>query len=391
MLIFLSYSREDQERVGQVRADLEELGHVVWLDRRLSGGAEWWTAILGQIRTADVLVLCVTESSLRSEACLAELGYARAVDRHVVPVQLTGGLDATLAPAPLPRLQWIPYLHGDKTELFGLIRALSGNLPGDLPDPLPPDPPVPGSYLMVLSEQVRTPDRLDLPQQLLVLHRIEAGIAQVRQHAALAALLTEFRRRHDLLAEVLPTLERLRVQLEPDGPVRAVDIPASEPAEHRPPRRIAAPAGPAETAPTPWAAVVWVTIVQRAIDSARLSAGQWHVDPAIPNRHRDKIVGRFAPEDGERLIAVYDMTIFNTGGKYFAFTDRHLLHHGLPRPVRWETIDLSSIGFDRSRSRILVGDGSNVFRLDFSFVAMGETFADLLRSVVRQVQVGRGR
>ena len=209
MLVFLSYSREDQDRVGQVRADLEELGHTVWLDRRLSGGAEWWTAILAQIRACDVFVLCVTASSLQSEACVVELRYARAVQRLVVPVQLAGGLDPGVAPSPLPHLQWTPYLGGVRAELFGLVRALGGER-RDLPDPLPPEPAPPGSYLFTLSEMVRSPDHLDLGGQLLVLHRIEAGIAQVRRRAALAALLAGLRGRPAQRAQVLPA-QRPRV------------------------------------------------------------------------------------------------------------------------------------------------------------------------------------
>jgi hypothetical protein len=411
MLVFLSYSREDQDRIGQVRADLEDLGHTVWLDRRLSGGVEWWTTILGQIRLADVFLLCVTESSLRSEACLAELRYAWAVNRLVLPLRLAEGPDASLAPAPLPLLQWIPYLSGDKSELVGLVRTLSGGL-RDLPDPLPPDPPVPGSYLITLSAQIRTTDRLDLGGQLLILHRIRSGMAQVRQPAALAALLDEFRGRHDLLAEVLPELDRLRAQLSTErstasedgdpprrvSPSRAVQpvrdgtgpatgradaVPSTSP---EPPRAdaVAAPAPEDAGAATGGRSGSAADAVHRAVVESRSKKGIWHYGSDIPDRFRNKITRRFPLEEGEQLVAVLDMTALGTGGKYVAFTDRHLLHHQLPRALDYSEIDPTTVTGSPQSGEGAVAIGEQKLYL-MSAGLKGDEFAAMLQTVLRRI------
>jgi len=44
--IFISYSRADQDQVGELFGDLQGLGHNAWMDKELSGGMEWWKEIL---------------------------------------------------------------------------------------------------------------------------------------------------------------------------------------------------------------------------------------------------------------------------------------------------------------------------------------------------------
>ena len=64
--LFLSYSREDVERVRPLATALEREGHSVWWDRHISGGQEFAGAIEQALASADVVVVCWTESSVRS-------------------------------------------------------------------------------------------------------------------------------------------------------------------------------------------------------------------------------------------------------------------------------------------------------------------------------------
>lgn len=69
-------------------SDLEATRHAVWADQELTGGDSWWQEILRQTRHCDVFVLALSNNSLRSKPCLAELDYARRLRIPVVPAQI---------------------------------------------------------------------------------------------------------------------------------------------------------------------------------------------------------------------------------------------------------------------------------------------------------------
>ncbi len=90
MAIFVSHSVNDVESpvFGLLRGDLERMRYSVWFDQKLIGGQSWWDEILDQIRRCDLLVFAFSRHAIKSEACLAELGYALALHRPVLPVKL---------------------------------------------------------------------------------------------------------------------------------------------------------------------------------------------------------------------------------------------------------------------------------------------------------------
>jgi len=87
--LFLSYSREDANRVGPLAAALEGDGHAVWWDRHISGGQEFADEIEQALESADVVIVCWTASSVRSAWVRDEAGSGR--DRgRLVPVTVDG-------------------------------------------------------------------------------------------------------------------------------------------------------------------------------------------------------------------------------------------------------------------------------------------------------------
>ena len=87
MTVFVSYASKDVERVTALQRDLGAIvGGGVWIDSELHGGQQWWSAILDQIRSCDLFVFALSPRSLRSEACMAELSYAVATNRPLLPV-----------------------------------------------------------------------------------------------------------------------------------------------------------------------------------------------------------------------------------------------------------------------------------------------------------------
>lgn len=87
--LFLSYAREDADRVRPLAAALERDGHHVWWDRHLSGGQEFAGAIEQALESAEIVIVCWTESSVRSAWVRDEAAAGR--DRgRLVPVTLDG-------------------------------------------------------------------------------------------------------------------------------------------------------------------------------------------------------------------------------------------------------------------------------------------------------------
>lgn len=87
--LFLSYSRDDVERVRLLAAALEREGHNVWWDRHISGGQEFAGAIEQALESADVVIVCWTASSIRSAWVRDEAAAGRDSGR-LVPATLDG-------------------------------------------------------------------------------------------------------------------------------------------------------------------------------------------------------------------------------------------------------------------------------------------------------------
>ena len=208
-MLFASYSSIDRDRIAAVVADLEALGHDVWLDEQLSGGQLWWDEILGRIRTCDAFLFLVSPASVASEACLAEFGYAQDLGRTVIPIELES-MNPALLPSALGQHQLVSYTEGSRAELMALSRALGRLADGPaLPDPLPAPPPLPGGYFSTLRDQIAAADALTLEQQLGVLHRLRAR-ADDGSSEEILTLLATFRRRDDLYASVAVEADELR-------------------------------------------------------------------------------------------------------------------------------------------------------------------------------------
>ncbi|MBA3510821.1 TIR domain-containing protein [Sphingomonas sp.] len=87
--LFLSYAREDLERIRPLAKALERDGHSVWWDRHISGGQEFAGAIEDALAAAEVVVACWSERAVRSPWVRDEAGAGRDKGR-LVPVSLDG-------------------------------------------------------------------------------------------------------------------------------------------------------------------------------------------------------------------------------------------------------------------------------------------------------------
>lgn len=89
--LFLSYSREDVERIEPLAAALESAGHDVWWDHHIDGGEEFSGVIEQALEAAEVVVVAWTCTSVKSGWVRDEAGHGRDTGR-LVPVTLDGCL-----------------------------------------------------------------------------------------------------------------------------------------------------------------------------------------------------------------------------------------------------------------------------------------------------------
>ncbi|HVM21873.1 MAG TPA: TIR domain-containing protein [Sphingomicrobium sp.] len=89
--LFLSYSREDANRVRPLALALERAGHQVWWDREIAGGEEFSGAIERALEAADAVIVAWSAASVRSAWVRDEAAAGRDSGR-LVPVTLDGCL-----------------------------------------------------------------------------------------------------------------------------------------------------------------------------------------------------------------------------------------------------------------------------------------------------------
>ena len=131
MILFLSYARKDQTHIGPLAQGLRFAGHDPWFDESLSGGEEWWRAILKRIRSSDVFVAVVSQASLASTACTREREYAVRLGKPILPVAVED-VPTQALPPDLARRQIVDFATPDTTAAFRLAGGINA---------LPPTPP----------------------------------------------------------------------------------------------------------------------------------------------------------------------------------------------------------------------------------------------------------
>src|SRR5258708_4656361 len=103
--IFISYAREDVEAAMSTLTPLEKAGFDVYLDREKTlAGEQFLAVIVRHLRRCDAVLAFLSVHSAQSEWCHAELYYAYALQRTVVPVRLDESETLNI-PAPLTLLQ----------------------------------------------------------------------------------------------------------------------------------------------------------------------------------------------------------------------------------------------------------------------------------------------
>jgi serine/threonine kinase PknH len=179
MALFISYSRLDKQSIDQMVNALRLIDEQVWFDEHLTGGQEWWTVILKQIRECDVFIYALSKNSQISRHCQAELQYGRTLERHILPV-IVGPIDNKRV-NPVADLQMVDYTRaGFYTGVqfcLAVQRLQRDRVP--LPPTFPDDPDVPYRDLRAMSALLE--DRQLEPNELTqLLQKIDSAFDRDR-------------------------------------------------------------------------------------------------------------------------------------------------------------------------------------------------------------------
>lgn len=85
--LFICYSNYDRDFVKALLVDLERFDVKGFLDREdIGSGAKWTNQITKAILESDALVVILSESAMRSNWVMAELGQALSLNKQIIPV-----------------------------------------------------------------------------------------------------------------------------------------------------------------------------------------------------------------------------------------------------------------------------------------------------------------
>jgi TIR domain len=217
-----------------VADDIRHLGHEIWLDQELTGGHAWWSDILASVRRCDVFVFLLSRQSLNSVACSRECNYATAVHRVILPILVCDEVSTNVLPQPLAELQYVDYRQrADRGAVFRLAKAFSQLPPGRaLPNPLPPEPAVPVSYLGGIGELIHGAESISYEKQCQLLMDLKGGLRDPQTSRDAQELLGRLRQRRDLFAAIATEIDSSLASAKPASPApleaRAVASLASE-------------------------------------------------------------------------------------------------------------------------------------------------------------------
>jgi hypothetical protein len=208
MVVFISYAREDREAVAVLRRDIESSRRDTWMDEELDGGQSWWDTILGQIRGCSAFVFVVSPDSLTSRACRAELAYALALRRPLLPVMVRQ-VDLQQAVDAVADAQVVDYREHTAAAAISLVTALSSlPLSPPLASPPPPPPPAPVAHLGGLRQRLDA-ESLTHKEQWDILTELREHLSVQEDRASVIALLQILRRRQDVTESIAAEIEPL--------------------------------------------------------------------------------------------------------------------------------------------------------------------------------------
>jgi hypothetical protein len=118
---FLSYAREDKERVRQIAEILIQAGHDPWFDDALLPGQDWKQKLSQAIHECDSFIYILSPESVESEWCQWEFKEAVKQGKPIIPIMLR----QTKLPRSLSKFQFVDFT-GDTFSAKSVAKLMGG-------------------------------------------------------------------------------------------------------------------------------------------------------------------------------------------------------------------------------------------------------------------------
>lgn len=214
--LFISYARADVDTAQSIATRLGNFDHFSFVDDQLRAGQDWWEVILEHIRTCPIFVCIVSPSYTRSRACKAELSYAHALGKTIIPLKVR---DVSMEDAPdiLQKINVTDFVNPTErsfAELDTVLDEAKAAPDAPLPDPLPESPATPMADVAAAREMIgRASLTLEDQQQLVT--QLGAQVQDEDDRPAAVALLEQLAthpdRREAIARDVSELLSRYRL------------------------------------------------------------------------------------------------------------------------------------------------------------------------------------
>lgn len=150
--IFVSYSRADRQFIDQFIPLIRRVygSDSLWFDEDIHGGFDWWQSILDEIGKSDLFIYLISNESVESPYCQAEMREALRLNKRILPIIVRrlkppypGNIDPDLG-AFLRKTQYVDLSVGfhDPNVLSTLYAALTHLLDHTPPQLSIPSPPI---------------------------------------------------------------------------------------------------------------------------------------------------------------------------------------------------------------------------------------------------------
>jgi TolB-like protein/Flp pilus assembly protein TadD len=125
--VFVSYSRDDADRVLELAAKLRAAGVSLWIDQGGIDAASLWSEqIVNALESAKVLLLMVTDSAVHSHNVAKEVVLVSERKGHILPVHLEPTVIPPALKYQLAGIQHVEYFKGGDSDasLKAILRSL---------------------------------------------------------------------------------------------------------------------------------------------------------------------------------------------------------------------------------------------------------------------------
>ncbi len=112
--VFISYSRADADFARHLNSELQIHGKTTWFDQAsIAPTSDFQEEIFKGIKSSDNFVFVITERSLTSSHCEAEIQYAQKLNKRFITLLLEE-VESQLVPPSIADIQWIDFRKGQR-------------------------------------------------------------------------------------------------------------------------------------------------------------------------------------------------------------------------------------------------------------------------------------